>query len=114
MVAFEIYENALKPRELSAVDAYLFADFQIWPRLRLNARADRQLNCRDFSFVDRQALTSVTYNLQHSGSDHDRTPLVIVKFAKQVSREKWLFELFFAVRPLPNALVFWQEAFKSK
>src|ERR1700683_109899 len=109
MRALEFHQDSLAPAQWTGLDSNFLANFQIGPRLAWNAGSDQRLNGFELGFFQRNGLAAIANNLNNTGRLQNRQPVLRIKSAKQISRKKWRFGFYGAIRPTRPSLVQRQE-----
>src|SRR5258708_1079710 len=110
VIALHIDQNSFEAAQCPVIHADALADFQVRPGLLGHSGRHCKLQRLNLFVRNRDGRASIPDNLQHAGSRDNRTAVLKIKSAKEIAREEWLFDLFYPVRPLPDALVRRQQA----
>src|ERR1700757_1214287 len=113
MISLQVYKNPFKPSQSSVIHADSLSHFQVRPGLFWRLRDHSHLQRSDLIVGDWNRRTSDSDNLQHTRSQNQGPALLEIKSTKQVPGEKRLFNFSPSIRPVPDALVSWKQAFKT-
>lgn len=113
MAALEADQNTFQTAHSTNRDPDPLADLQVRPRLAREPRGESLFDGVQFSGFNGNRIPADTYDLDNTGSHQERTAMMEIEPAKQISREQGLFDGLNPVRPTTGLGRHGEEALNS-